>query len=81
MPASASSAQVTFSIPAPSADYKVFINQTGGNGPAPNNSCRYWNATSRTTAGFTIERRSCNDGNLVIGDETASLDWLAIETR
>jgi hypothetical protein len=76
-----SSVGVTFSSGLPSASYQVSVNVTSGNGHAPNNNCRYWNVASKSTAGFTVERRVCNNGNLEAVDESAVLDWIAIQTQ
>jgi hypothetical protein len=77
----ASSVAVTFTSPLPSANYRVAITRAGIT-TTFRTGCKEceFSVASKTTAGFTIEQRNNDNGNLtVIGEGPISLDWIAIE--
>ncbi|HZD04616.1 MAG TPA: hypothetical protein VE173_06855 [Longimicrobiales bacterium] len=79
---SGSSVAVTFSSTLPSSDYRVSLNVTSGNGyTGLLDTCTYFNVTSRTASGFTVEHRKCNGGGLTNVASNTTLDWIAIQSQ
>jgi hypothetical protein len=66
----------------PSANYRVSVTVTSGSGYAALLSdCTYFNVTSKTTLGFTIEHRSCIGGGTSAVDANATLDWITVASQ
>ena len=69
---------ITFTTPLPSADYSVVVQATNTSGYSPTTVCTYFNVLHKTSSGFSVQHKRCNDGVPVALDAGVSLDWIAI---
>lgn len=72
---------ITFSTPMPSTNYSVVVQQTNTAGYSPTTVCTYFNPLHKTTSGFDVQHKRCDNGQPVPLDTGVSLDYIVIEKK
>jgi hypothetical protein len=68
---------ITFSAPMPTAKYSVVVQPTNTAGYSPISQCTYFNVLHKTSTGFEVQHKRCDNGAPVPLDDNVSLDWIA----
>lgn len=69
---------INFSSAMPNTNYAVTVQQTNTAGYSPTSVCTYFNVLNKTTTGFQVQHKRCDDGVPVNLDVGVSLDWIVI---
>jgi len=73
---------VTFSSALSSASYRVVVTADAATGGfSPDDKCYFFNVSSKTTTGFSIDHRKCKDGNLVNVTPGVTVDWIVFPNK